>query len=202
MWTSLSRFSMAFIMQEIRIPVVSGLTADVEKSMSCIGFCAYCRVGARALLRANVVHRFQENCAFIEDIDDFPVTFQRQAAPSKPPSQFTLQVTFTGSRESHLRRQGCSSCARVCAIASVLLRFLRKLPQSFPVPMERRGYILIAAQPGGSSLPKMHCVVLSWMFQQRFRVGNHSVLQQFAAATGDWCRPRTLSSPTIWCVRK
>ena len=60
---------------------------------------AYCMVGARALLRAKVAHRFQENCAFIEDIDDFPITFPRQAAPSKPLSQFMLQVTFTAIRK-------------------------------------------------------------------------------------------------------
>ena len=43
LWTCFSRFSIAVIRQEIGTPVVSGLTADTEKSMSCMGFCAYWR---------------------------------------------------------------------------------------------------------------------------------------------------------------
>ena len=153
---------------------------------------AHRRAGARALLRANVAHRFQENCAFIEDIDDFPITFQRQAAPSKPLSHFMLQATFTGIRKivmvvkvtfAHrdtvlalVRDRSYQCCSTFCGNFHNHFR-------------ERRGSIFIVAQPGGSSLPKLHGDALSWTVQQRFRVGNHLVLPQVAAGTGDQCRP-------------
>ena len=162
--TCLSRFSVAVIRQEIGIPVVSGMTADTEKSMSCMGFCAYCRVGARALLRANVAHRFQENCAFIEDIDEF----QRQAAPSKPLSQFMVQVTFTGSRGKMMvvkvtfADRDTVRALVICAIASVLLRFLLKLPQSFSGPHGNGRIYLYSGATRRKFSPKVawRCLVL------------------------------------------